>query len=80
MIPYRPNVHCPHVGYVPIQTFYLYTDGKDSPSGGGMCIKRNVSVTLPLADFHRVDTPHQQYINETTQNLYPIPFLPLSLS
>lgn len=44
MIPYRPGVHCPHIG----------------PSGGGMCIKRN-------------------YINETTQNLYPFPFLPLAL-
>lgn len=44
MIPYRPTVHCPHIG----------------PSGGGMCIERD-------------------YLNETTQKLYPIPFLPLAL-
>lgn len=44
-----------------------------------MCIKRDVCISFSLTTFSCADTFHQQYITETTQKLYPIPFLPLAL-
>ena len=44
-----------------------------------MCIKRNVCISFSVAAVYHADT-YQQYITETTQKLYPIPFLPLAIS
>jgi len=44
-----------------------------------MCVERDVCIPFLPAVFRRADTPYQQYIAETTQKLYPVPFLPLSL-
>lgn len=44
-----------------------------------MCIKRDVYISSPSATFYRADTFYLQYVNETTQKLYPIPFLPLAI-
>ena len=45
MIKYRPEVHCPHIGYVTTNAFGCYTDLRNSPSGGGMCVKRDVCIS-----------------------------------
>ena len=79
MIKYRPGVHCPHIGYDIIATSSSYTNIHTSPSGGGMCVQRDVCISLFLAVFCLAEVPYQQYIAETTQKLYPVPFLPLSL-
>ena len=39
-----------------------------------MCIKRDVCISL-LTLFHHTNT-NQQYITETTQKLFPVPFMP----
>lgn len=78
MIPYRPAVHCPHIGYVNINSFRSHANIRNSPSGGGMCVERNVCIASSFGPHH-ADILWQQYINETTENLYPIPFLPLAL-
>jgi len=44
MLAYRPTVHCPHVGYAILNMVSLYIDPNNSPSGGGMCIKRDVCI------------------------------------
>ena len=49
MIKYRPNVHCPHVGYAIINAFSSDTNIYHSPSGGGMCIQRDVCASSFLA-------------------------------
>ena len=57
MIPRRPAVHCPHIGYVVVSLLNLYVNFGNSPSGGGMCIKRNVRIGFSLATSHHLDTP-----------------------
>jgi len=79
MIKYRPAVHCPHIGCVIFDPPGSYTNTHSSPSGGGMCVKRDVCIFLSLPAFQSADISHQKYIDETTQKLYPVPFLPLSL-
>lgn len=44
MIKYRPTVHCPHIGYAIPNALSPYTNPGDSPSGGGMCVKRDVCI------------------------------------
>jgi len=55
MVGYRPAVHCPHIGYVTTNIFGYYTNLGNSPSGGGMCIKRDVCISLSLAVFYCAD-------------------------
>ena len=55
MIKYRPDVHCPHIGYVTTNVFGYCANHGNSPSGGGMCIKRDVCISLSLAVFYWAD-------------------------
>jgi len=75
MIQYRPSVHCPHIRHAITHAFDPHTNPQNSPSGGEMCIKRNVCVSSLVAVFHRANI-YQQYINETTRKLYSAPFMP----
>ena len=45
------------------------------------CASNATCVSHSLSVFYHADIFYRQYINETTQNLYPIPFLqdPLAL-
>jgi len=55
MIQYRPSVHCPHIGYVITHVFDPHTNPQNSPSGGGMCIERNVRAPFLLEAFRRAN-------------------------